>query len=146
MIAVMIEVNRIVGLTLNLNDLISEASKLGASDKFKGILIKELDGFDVDPIAGTKAMIGGNETFKAKKFDLDSGRVESFLKEYKSQLERTYSPDTHLKGLDDTFNRMAYAILDGTFSKDSEAIKATCKVLKVKFTYKAIKLYLKGEL
>ena len=142
MIVVELKVNGIVGLCLDLSNLIGEADKLGASDKFKGVLTTSLSDFDIDPIAGSKMLFGGPETFKARKLDLDSSRVELFLSEYKRQLVKTYSPETHLKGFDDTFNRMAYAILEGKFSKDSEAIKAACKALKIKHTYKAIQGYL----
>jgi hypothetical protein len=39
-------------------------------------------------------------------------------------------------------NRMLNAIKTDTFNKDSRAIKATCKRLKIKHTYKAIKDFL----
>jgi len=37
-----------------------------------------------------------------------------------------------------TFRAMQNAILKGTFNKDSESFKQTCKALKIKHTYKAI--------
>lgn len=45
----------------------------------------------------------------------------------------------------DVLARMYNAIVNGTFNKDGEAFKRTCKQLKIKHTYKAIEAYLKGE-
>jgi len=41
--------------------------------------------------------------------------------------------------------RMFVAFKKGTYNKDSRAIKATCKQLNLKHTYKAINNYLRGE-
>jgi hypothetical protein len=42
------------------------------------------------------------------------------------------------------FERMCNAFDTGSYSKDSKAIKNTCKLLGIKHTYKAIDAFLKG--
>ena len=39
--------------------------------------------------------------------------------------------------------KMCEAMINGSFNKDSDAIKATCKELGLKHTYKSIKEYIK---
>ncbi len=48
-------------------------------------------------------------------------------------------PDSELETV---FEHMASAIEKGSFNKDSRAFKATCKELKIKHTYTAIKEFI----
>lgn len=41
--------------------------------------------------------------------------------------------------------RMHAALLNGTYSKDGRAMKATCKALGISHTYRAMEAYLRGE-
>jgi hypothetical protein len=54
------------------------------------------------------------------------------------------NPDQYawtLTDFDEVFTRMEQAIIKGTFNKDSDAFKRTCKKLGIKHTYKAIREY-----
>ena len=71
--------------------------------------------------------------------------LEKFLTEYKTQLEKNYNPERYswpITELENVYGKMRKAIIEGTFSKDSDAIKLTCKHLNIKHTYKAIKEFI----
>lgn len=75
---------------------------------------------------------------------------ELFFKVYYEQLAEAVAnhPEEYawnIEQLPEVFARMKAAILKGTFNKDSRAIKATCKQLYLKHTYKEIKAYLFSE-
>lgn len=74
-------------------------------------------------------------------------RVKKFFETYENSLHRMYfeKPDQYLEIFALTVARMKEAILKGSFNKDSDAFKLTCKELKIKHTYKAIEAYLKGD-
>lgn len=50
--------------------------------------------------------------------------------------------DYPISEVPEVFARMAAAIQNGTFNKDSRAIKLTCKQLGIKHTYKAIEEFI----
>jgi hypothetical protein len=73
--------------------------------------------------------------------------METFMKVYEAELrfclkcfpsEYAYTDD----GVALVLDRMRTAIQEGTYNKDSRAIKRTCKALGIKHTYTAIKNYL----
>ena len=77
-------------------------------------------------------------------------RAQDFRDEYVTQLddavrnyprEYCYSPD-QVPGV---VERMMHAIEHHTFSKDSRAIRATCRALGIRHTYKAIYEWLEVE-
>lgn len=124
----------------------SACETLNAEEKFTESVIKEFSDFLVDPIAGSKMLIGGSTNFKM--FSDDNIRLEAFevfISTYFRELEGTYSEDSHKLDIASTFSRMSVAIFKGSFNKDSQAIKNACKVLKIKHTYKAIRDYLTAE-
>ena len=62
------------------------------------------------------------------------------LKEARKQFPHDYIwPESQH---DFVLQRMRVAIARGSFNKDSHAFKATCKKLKIKNTYKAIKEFI----
>lgn len=73
---------------------------------------------------------------------------DKFFTEYRKQLEHailTY-PQNYaypISQLGIVFEKMRIAIDAGSFNKDSQAIKATCKTLGIKHTYSAIHAYLR---
>jgi hypothetical protein len=72
------------------------------------------------------------------------GNFQCFLNVYKEKLIESIknNPDEYswsLNELETVFQRMSRAIEKGSFNKDSSAIKATCKELKIKHTYTAIR-------
>lgn len=74
---------------------------------------------------------------------------EKFLEEYKKQLiiSITANPEQYswtIDTLEEVFGRMKAAIIRGSFNKDTPAFKRTCKVLKIKHTYRDIETFLKG--
>lgn len=70
-----------------------------------------------------------------------------FLKTYRKNLEYCYkkNPSNYfwdISEIDDVFKRMNDAIIRGSFNKDSETFKLTCKELKIKHTYRDIEMFL----
>lgn len=81
---------------------------------------------------------------------MNANKLESFLTEYRSALESavkahpTDYPWYPATTTQTVFDRMAAAIVRGSFNKDGHAFKATCKALGIKHTYTAIGEYLNG--
>jgi hypothetical protein len=75
------------------------------------------------------------------------GNLQCFLEVYAEKLKEAlklypedYSwPESELPKV---LERMRVAIERGSFNKDGHALKATCKELKIKHTYKAIQEYI----
>jgi hypothetical protein len=72
---------------------------------------------------------------------------EIFLETYKQELIKSHAKDPTqyawpISELDVVFKRMCDAIERGSFSKESSAIKATCKALKIKHTYRDIENFI----
>ena len=61
--------------------------------------------------------------------------VVNYPKEYAYSVEK----------VPEVVEKMAVGFRNGTYNKNSRAIKAACKRLNVKHTYTAINSYLKGE-
>lgn len=77
--------------------------------------------------------------------------LEAFMTVYAKHLEATRTKDTAgdyycwpVSELPLVLGRMRQAIERGSFNKDSLAFKATCKELKIKHTYQAIRAFLSG--
>lgn len=75
------------------------------------------------------------------------GNLQCFLDEYRTQLKLAVEsrPEDYawpISDFDIVFERMSRAIERGSFNKDSEAIKKTCKSLGIKHTYSAIKEFI----
>lgn len=71
------------------------------------------------------------------------GNLQCFIDVYKEKLieSRQKNPESYSwpeSEFETVFGRMVSAIQRGSFNKDSDAFKATCKELKIKHTYKAI--------
>lgn len=76
-------------------------------------------------------------------------RLQKFLDVYKANLAKAHAakPEEYtwsIDQLDEVYGRMVYAITKGTFNKDSESFKWTCKELGIKHTYKAIQEFING--
>ena len=140
-----IEVDGKVKTFTDAKDIPIVCEVLGAKDFLRETVQKEYQSFIADPYCGTMALMGGSQTFTLKKLPMSLERLERFGQVYCAELDGTYSPETHLKDIDDTYHRMMAAIAFNSFNKDSQAIKNACKVLKIKHTYKAIQAYLAGE-
>lgn len=74
--------------------------------------------------------------------------LDLFLSTYRKHLKQTRSeyPTEYAwpeSMFEDVYSRMAEALEKGTYNKDGRALKATCKELGVKHTYKAINEYLR---
>jgi hypothetical protein len=75
------------------------------------------------------------------------GNLQCFLDVYKENLLKQIreNPQDYawdVSQFDEVFSRMAKAIERGSFNKDSKAFKATCKELKIKHTYTAIREFI----
>lgn len=82
-----------------------------------------------------------------KSLKLSKAHVENFLQCYGDNLHRCFSdrPDQYVGEFNETNQKMRIAILEGSYNKDSESFKMTCKNLKLNHTYKDINSYLRGE-
>lgn len=65
---------------------------------------------------------------------------ESYGKHLRASMED--NPTMYRFDFDTTHNRMMNAIVSNNFTKDTDAIRKTCKELGIKHTYKAITEYL----
>jgi hypothetical protein len=127
-------------------DLMHSCYNLSTSDSFKDLVAKELSSFANDPYSNGRALFGGKETFKLiKAKDIMPEAFEQFILTYKTALTALHTDETHNHDLYNTYHRMVMAFAEGTYNKDSDAIKSVCKFLKIKHTYKAINAYLAGE-
>ena len=77
------------------------------------------------------------------KLDQFIGIYEKALEEAVASYPGEYSYPLRL--VPAVVNNMRQAIKRGSYNKDSRAIKATCKILKLKHTYKDIAQFLRGE-
>ena len=74
-------------------------------------------------------------------------QLEKFCAEYRHQLEvavRDHPKDYKFMGsftVDQVADKMVEAFKAGTYNKDGRAIKATCKTLGIKHTYRDINAY-----
>ena len=78
-------------------------------------------------------------------------RLEKFHAIYAEQLRKAVAANPHEYGnptperTETTIANMVKAFAMGTANKDGTACRATCKVLGIAHTYKAINAYLQGE-
>lgn len=73
--------------------------------------------------------------------------ANKFLEVYKKKLVENHQkhPEKYvwpLSELEEVFGRMKNAIIRGSFNKDSETFRATCRELKIKHTYRDIETFL----
>jgi len=118
------------------------------SDLFKSTVEESYRQLEACPMSTTKMLIGVRESFTMRKDEsLNPDQVFRFFAAYYAELDHAFAtvPENYTGSIDNTYNRMCYAILDGSFSKESVPFKSACKVLKIKHTYKAIQAYLRGE-
>lgn len=94
----------------------------------------------------SKKAIISTYTLFAEKLEVNEENYKRFISLYFDALKHNHltSPDLYLKDFETTFTNMNYAILKGTYNKDSDSFKAVCKTLKIKHTYKAINAFIKG--
>lgn len=81
---------------------------------------------------------------KTQTKPIHSGNLNTFLEVYRENLIKcvTQYPDEYvwpISEIERVMDRMENAIVRGSFNKDTRAFKLTCKELKIKHTYKAIK-------
>lgn len=100
-----------------------------------------------DPYIGGKAMIGGSVNTRIRSHLVDASHWQSFIEAYEAALDDAYRahPETYCGPFNVTYNNMSFAILNGTYNKDSATFKAVCKKLGIKHTYKAINAFIFGE-
>jgi hypothetical protein len=81
---------------------------------------------------GVMAFLNIHQVDRTKFFDF----VDTYGRFLKVNIET--NPNDYMGTFESTFRAMQNSILKGTFNKDSESFKQTCKALKIKHTYKAI--------
>ena len=104
---------------------------------------KLLQELELDYLSTTKGIIGVN-TICMRKYALNRENLNLFMAAYSDFLYKAFtaSPLDFALGYTLTLNNMAWAIVSGTFNKDSDSFKKTCKQLGIKHTYKAIDEFL----
>ena len=98
-----------------------------------------------DSLGGRKGSVSANLSLYVEKFTFNNpDNLTVFIKTYKTCLNTLMElyPNDYMKDYVTTANNMHYAIIKGTFNKDSQAFKDTCKSLGIKHTYKAIDEYI----
>lgn len=122
------------------------ANTLGASPKFVVDALEQAQSFERDPLSNSKMLIGGRETYRMFKLsEINQERFERFMEVYFNELEANFDRTTYTQPLNHTFQVMVEAVARNNFGKDTVSFKNTCKVLKIKHTYKDIKAFLSEQ-
>jgi len=148
MILVTITINNKTKTLTDTKDIPLVCALLNATEQFQKTTIEELSDFAADHMSNVKALFGGSQTFNARKReDVSESHFERFTMAYYAELEARFAldHDGHRYTLDETFHRTVAAIFRQSFIKDTQAFKDTCKVLKIKHTYKAIEAFIQGK-
>lgn len=132
-------------LTTSHLDLAHELERLQAEEHYRTTCLQAHAELLSDPMSTSKMLIGGAKSWKMKKTEFNVDAWNQFTSTYYAELEAAYDAGQYVENLPATFTRMLWAIVNGSYSKDSEAFRKTCKVLKIKHTYKAIDNYLRGN-
>jgi hypothetical protein len=95
-------------------------------------------------MGGGAGYCGASAYINFKLQNVNPVKFNDFLNVYGQflQANMTAKPDDYMQSFEITLKNMEWAIAQGTFNKDSESFKQTCKALKIKHTYKAIDEYL----
>ena len=140
--------------TLVIGEFKSKGSRILLVDDFSIIkdLVKpsdleHIESLREDPISNKKGIMSVYTLF-AEKIEVNKENYEKFIGKFEEVLTENYnaSPERYLKPLDETLRNCIYSLLKGDFDKDTESFKQTCKALKVKHTYKAIKGFIYGTM
>ena len=102
--------------------------------------LEHIESLRVDPISNKRGIISTYTLF-AEKIEVNGDNYDSFVSKFTEILTANYS-EKYLKPLDETLRNCIYSLLKGEFDKDTESFKQTCKALKIKHTYKAIKSFI----
>jgi len=96
----------------------------------------------------TKRGVISTYTIFAERVDVNENNYVLFKDTFARILkeEMQLNPEMYLKDYDTTLNNCLYALLKSGFNKDTESFKRTCKEIKVKYTYKAIKGFIYGTM
>ena len=96
----------------------------------------------------TKRGVISTYTIFAERVDVNENNYVLFKDTFARILkeEMQLNPEMYLKDYDTTLNNCLYALLKSVFNKDTESFKRTCKEIKVKYTYKAIKEFIYGTM
>lgn len=101
-----------------------------------------------------RAVMGGGVTHVAPRLrcsmrihNLNRDKLALFIDTYGTFLAANMlsNPEAYMATFEFTFTNMKWAIITGTFNKDSDSFKQTCKALKIKNTYKAIDKFLERK-
>lgn len=136
---------------LIIGELKSKGSRILVVDDFSIIkdLVKpsdleHIESLRLDPISNKKGIISVYTLF-AEKIEVNKENYDNFVGKFTEVLTANYS-EKYLKPLDETLRNCIYSLLKGEFNKDTESFKQTCKALKIKHTYKAIKEFIYGTM
>ena len=133
--------------TLVIGEFNSKGSRILLVDDFSIIkdLVKpsdleHIESLREDPISNKKGIMSVYTLF-AEKIEVNKENYEKFIGKFEEVLTANYS-EKYLKPLDGTLRNCIYSLLKGELDKDTDSFKQTCKALKIKHTYKAIKSFI----
>jgi hypothetical protein len=127
-------------------DMVPAAVVVHAHDALSHLesVINELKTPDRQAMGGGTSGVSHGLWFCMRLYDLNRDKLALFTGTYANFLYANFkaNPLDYGKGYEETLNNMKFAIVQGTFNKDSDSFKQTCKALKIKNTYKAIDEFL----
>lgn len=136
---------RINNRTINTIDSIDELEAAGLNrDSYQGKeiakMFADLQTLERQAMGGGCGHAGPGLHVSMKLHNVNRDKFDLFVTTYANFLFANWkaNPLDYAMGYEVTLQNMKVAILKGTFNKDSESFKQTCKALKIKYTYKAI--------
>jgi hypothetical protein len=127
-------------------DTLPAALIVHAYDKYEHVkkVFDDLKTPERQAMGGGTSYVGPNVHVKMHLNNVNPVKFNNFLNVYCQFLAANMAakPDEYMQSFGITLQNMAFSIAQGTFNKDTESFKQTCKALKIKHTYKAIDEYL----
>ena len=115
----------------------------GLKELIKPQDFEHIDSLRNDEIANRKGIISTYAVF-AERIEVKADSWRRFEECFTERLQANFTqfPDNYAMNFEVTLNNCLYSVLKGEFNKDTTTFKETCKLLKIKHTYKAIKAYI----
>lgn len=133
---------RINNRTINTIDVIPSDVVIHAHNKLQELekMLADLQTPERQAMGGGSGYAGPGLHVSMKLHNVNREKFNEFVDTYAAKLAANMlaNPTEYVGTFETTLANMKHAILKGTFNKDSESFKQTCKALKIKHTYKAI--------
>ena len=133
---------RINNQTIRTIDSIPSEVVIHAHNKLKELeaMLADLQTPERQAMGGGSGLASPGLHVSMKLHNVNREKFDVFVTTYANFLFANFkaNPLDYAQGYEITLQNMKHAILKGTFNKDSDTFKQTCKALKIKHTYKAI--------